>query len=243
MVSAPGPKYCFGFQRGACARGADCPFVHQKDPSVTEAKISSGANAKKPQARLSKEAVPKRGGNRQGNNKSGGRSRDRNRGASAEARNGSKSPSEAKMCFRCGSSKHMAPECKFDGECNYCKKSGHKESVCKKKKFEENRANVAEVQDDNQVVVRVATTYTAESPLTFWDQQWATEPQFSVPDPPPMVLEPLEALWDPQTQVEGPDDLHLQPISASVIDLQVQTLNDESMVSGSLSVESVTSSV
>ena len=135
MVSAPAPKYCYGFQKGACARGADCPFLHEKDPKATEAK--NGSHAKKTQARLSKEATPKKGTQKKGGWETNLCWERSEPGAKQQNRSGSRASAVAKTCFKCGSGKHIAPECKFDGECNYCKKPGHKESVCKKKKFDE----------------------------------------------------------------------------------------------------------
>ncbi len=80
-------------------------------------------------------------------------------------------------CYRCGSSAHKAPECKFEGTCDYCKKNGHKQSVCKKKASDDARAHMAAVSD-NEVVVRTARVFDVEDarPLTLWEQ--------TLPDPP-----------------------------------------------------------
>ena len=41
-----------------------------------------------------------------------------------------------KVCYRCGMTNHLAPDCKLpkDTECNFCRDRGHLERVCKKKK-------------------------------------------------------------------------------------------------------------
>ena len=49
-----------------------------------------------------------------------------------------------KSCYRCGSEAHLAPECKFEGKCDYCKKDGHKQSVCRKKTSDNVHVKVAE---------------------------------------------------------------------------------------------------
>jgi len=37
-------------------------------------------------------------------------------------------------CNKCGLTNHKAKDCKFTGDCGYCKKTGHKEAVCHRKK-------------------------------------------------------------------------------------------------------------
>ena len=49
-----------------------------------------------------------------------------------------KDSQEKPSCYRCGKSNHLASECKFKtATCNFCKKTGHLQVVCQKKKSQE----------------------------------------------------------------------------------------------------------
>jgi len=43
-------------------------------------------------------------------------------------------PVPSNSCKKCSLANHKAKDCKFTGECSYCKKTGHKEAVCQRKK-------------------------------------------------------------------------------------------------------------
>ena len=58
---------------------------------------------------------------------------------------------EPVVCLRCGDA-HLAPDCKFDGKCSWCKKNGHKESVCKTKKSGKPQVLTASVSPDGELI-------------------------------------------------------------------------------------------
>ena len=173
-LAATTPKYCYGFQKGNCKRGADCPFLHEKEPPRKDSKPQ---NAPPPQARLSREGKPPKPTTR-GNDREHSRGRSRVRDQSKARRSVSVAP--GRKCFRCGSSAHLAPECKFDGTCDHCKKSGHKASVCKKRQSETPSVNIAHANGDEVVLVRVARIFEHEEPYPP-QSSWGLE-DASVPD-------------------------------------------------------------
>ena len=65
QATTAGVKYCFGFQRGACARGSDCPFVHEKDPSKQDSRPGTSSGGK-PQAKMARDQMPKKQTNKKG---------------------------------------------------------------------------------------------------------------------------------------------------------------------------------
>ena len=165
VASASGIKYCFGFQRGSCTRGNHCPFLHEKDPNKTESKSERGG---RPQSRMSKESVPKKGSQKKSDTPRttpGG-----SRGAGGKGRRKNTSSTKQGSCFKCGNPSHLAPECKFEGKCDYCKKDGHKQSVCKKKVYDETHSRVARVADDSVVIVRASRVSFDEATASTWSQ-------------------------------------------------------------------------
>ena len=56
------------------------------------------------------------------------KNKDSGNGAAA----GTSGPSNS--CKKCGMGNHNTKECKYTGDCGYCKKTGHKEPVCHRKK-------------------------------------------------------------------------------------------------------------
>jgi hypothetical protein len=56
-------------------------------------------------------------------------------------------------CYRCGES-HNTKECKFTGKCNWCKRSGHKESVCNQKKAGKPQVMAAAADADDGQPIR-----------------------------------------------------------------------------------------
>ena len=81
-------------------------------------------------------------------------------------------------CFRCGNANHLAPECKFDGTCDHCKKKGHKSIVCKAKKSQTPTARVvfADEADEDEVSVRFSRVETIPEASPY--------PSLSLPHPP-----------------------------------------------------------
>jgi len=67
-----------------------------------------------------------------------------------------------RTCYRCGSDKHLAPDCTFNGTCDYCKKEGHKQSTCHKKKLDATAQATQAVASDGIVSVRMSRTRTSE---------------------------------------------------------------------------------
>jgi hypothetical protein len=129
-------------------------------------------------------------------------------------------------CYRCGSSSHKAPECKFDGSCDYCKKSGHKQQVCKKKVSDDARAHVATVIED-EVVVRAARVFDEEYPPSFWDN-------INLPDP-PRVLHSVQA-----PSVPADEDLYpIQNVFMYKLDYS-QTQNFDARYTNSYSIQGPT---
>lgn len=90
-----------------------------------------------------------------------------------------------KSCYRCGSEAHLAPECKFEGKCDYCKKDGHKQSVCRKKTSDNVHVKVAE-----EVSIRLTCVEDDEQPSSQWN---------SIPDPQPIF-------WDLQSTTHSAQD-------------------------------------
>lgn len=124
-------KYCHAFQKGPCPRGKDCPFTHEKDPAKS----------------TPREKHTSVGGSKKATKKKDGKKRSSKDGGSGSS----------KSCFKCGSTSHMAPECKFEGKCDYCKKDGHKQTVCRKKASD----SVAKIviANEDTVAVRAATVH------------------------------------------------------------------------------------
>jgi hypothetical protein len=66
-------------------------------------------------------------------------SQQQDQGSKASSRNWNKADGQdqAEMCYRCGKSDHRANKCKHArATCNYCRKTGHLEKVCRMKKSE-----------------------------------------------------------------------------------------------------------
>jgi hypothetical protein len=139
-AAASQPKHCFGFQKGKCVR-TDCPYLHEIMP--VEAK-NQDAQQGKPKPK----AVAKKQSTKKGTGKKGKASPQHpvatRRGGAGQAK-----------CGKCGGG-HPVAECKYDGECSYCHRTGHKQSVCRKKAGDEGRARVAFVSPAEDISIRVA---------------------------------------------------------------------------------------
>ena len=59
--------------------------------------------------------------------------------------------SEPVVCMKCGDN-HLASDCKFSGQCTWCRKLGHKEHMCKSKKIGKPQALVAAVSPDGEPI-------------------------------------------------------------------------------------------
>ena len=159
VASVSGPKYCYGFQRGSCTR-PDCPFLHEKDPSSTRSATPSSRG--RAQANMASAHKPKPGSHKKGRGGGGGRGGAGRGGRNQKGSNKKGKPPSDQKCFRCGSPGHLAPECKFEGTCDYCKKKGHKSSTCLSKKHAEKPAAAARVifadeEEVDDVAVRFLT--------------------------------------------------------------------------------------
>ena len=80
-----------------------------------------------------------------GNKTSGGKNSKGGKGSKSQQKKDGKSTSTDKRCYRCGSTAHLAPDCRLprDTVCNYCEGKGHLEKVCRKKDNDNGRtANV-----------------------------------------------------------------------------------------------------
>lgn len=147
VASTPSPpRYCFAFQRGPCPRGTECPYLHEKEPGKENPPRPSVKN--KPVVRMSRDSVPKKNSTKK---KKPGPPRP------PSILKGRQAPAGPlrRSCLKCGAS-HLSSECKFEGTCDYCKKVGHKQSVCKKKMFDEKLAHVVVVdEEEEEVAVRM----------------------------------------------------------------------------------------
>ena len=147
QAASSAPKYCHAFQRGSCTRDA-CPFLHEKEVKTKPADKTRKKPGGKPAG-----AVPK-------TQKGGGKTKSKS------------NTKKKKECYKCGSEAHLAPDCSFEGKCDYCGKAGHKQAVCKKKASEAPRAAVA-----TEVAVRVSSAERDWSPRSthdVWPEEWAT---------------------------------------------------------------------
>ena len=110
-------------------------FVHNYETAKTQDK------AIKPQS----VAQTKKTTHSTGNNSSGAKNSKGNKGSKSQQKKGGKSSSTDKKCYRCGSTGHLAPDCRLprDTVCSYCDGKGHLEKVCRKKETDTGRtANV-----------------------------------------------------------------------------------------------------
>jgi hypothetical protein len=55
----------------------------------------------------------------------------------------------APRCHKCDSTQHSSRECKFNGECTWCGRMGHKEQVCSHKKAGRTQAHLAHADGDD----------------------------------------------------------------------------------------------
>ena len=133
------PRYCFGFQKGSCSK-QDCPILHEKDPSKQSV-------SKKQQQHSARGGA--QGARAKSQLERGGPKPQVSKHASQPSQDNKKS------CNKCGQNNHSFKNCKYDGICDYCKKKGHKQVVCRKKAYDEAKVNLAAV-DDDLVVVRSA---------------------------------------------------------------------------------------
>ena len=117
---------CYAFQKGKCSR-QDCPFLHEK--GATKPAVMAGRPVTKPGPIIKPP-----------------------RNSKPIKKFQQKSD---RTCYRCGSDKHLAPECTFKGTCDYCKAEGHKQSTCKKKRLDSN-SKVSQSIADGIVSVRMS---------------------------------------------------------------------------------------
>ena len=99
----------------------ECPFLHEKEKQ--ESKSNSNKSAKKPE---------------------------KQKPANTSGNGGPAHPPLAKQCYKCGAA-HNTRECTFAGECGWCHKKGHKESVC------QGKVRAAVANDTSTTIVRVCT--------------------------------------------------------------------------------------
>jgi hypothetical protein len=136
------PKFCFAFQKGKCVR-PDCPFLHEKSPDPKPQEGKGG----KPKARVAQATVSKKSSLK--------KKHPPRKGSKSPGRGAKRKDSGKEKCYRCGGG-HLAPECKFEGECDYCHKAWHKQIVCKKKVSDDTRAHVAFASPPDEVSIRIA---------------------------------------------------------------------------------------
>ena len=152
MVTAshdtPKKGVCFKFQRGMCTLGSACNFSHEGET--------------KPRREASRPITQKPGGYGRGGSsqKSSTSFTPHNgprqpAGPRADGGNASSNQSRGKSnaCSKCGSTTHPKAECKFDGECTFCKKKGHMSKVCKQRDRKDSgrkpSARIAFTEDDD----------------------------------------------------------------------------------------------
>ena len=147
VAAASQEKICYAFQKGKCHR-EECPFSHVMEKGGAEKQQAKKQEKASKTAPSKKQQPPK---------------------ANVDAKK-KKGP---KPCYRCGSEAHLAPECKFEGKCDYCKKDGHKQSVCRKKLSDSSPIHAAKAEE---VSIRLTCVQEEERPPGIWDDLPESQP-------------------------------------------------------------------